>query len=296
MLPHHLLIQSCYPNAELSESRLNITSATSVLSLKAQTLKPALTVTVHPDDPHLERRMQAFESTGCECRFMKVQEWKLYGENYGLPEERKVVSRCDDDDFLAVDFIERVNRAAIDTDGPMAIIWPNGYVYWRSRFYFLKHPRNQFVSTVGEGQLNPHQMQHQLYIRDMRHKTVTEDPGWVWVRHSAAWTSTLSRWRAVLASRVNFDFERIPISIPRVQHAIETLGSAPSNIEGLKKAWQQIRSRFTHTQNTPDQMPIETLEILNEQSHILSGVDDAKSSSSVMARMLRNRRESKISE
>ncbi len=98
MIPHILIIQSVYTDPELSRRRLAITRTTCVPSLAAQTRKPVVHLAQHPADPHAAERLELIRGTGCYVIQVLRSEWRLYGENYNLPEGRKVVSRMDDDD------------------------------------------------------------------------------------------------------------------------------------------------------------------------------------------------------
>lgn len=226
MIPHFVLIQSTYRDAGLSRRRLDITKTTCVASLIHQTVQPILHVTLMPDDPFLEDRKAYYLSTGCECKFILRKHWRLYRENWELPEGRKIVSRMDDDDVIANDFCESTRNAAPAT-GEMNLVWPNGFVFWREQIFRMQHRGNQFVSLVTDRQTDPHQDKHYRYYRTWPTRVVSMQPGWIWIRHGDAASSTLGKYRRQRVGRI--DAERMPINLRAVLRAIANSGQASSN-------------------------------------------------------------------
>jgi cephalosporin hydroxylase len=149
-------------------------------------------------------------------------QWRLYGENYSLPEGRKIVSRCDDDDVLAVDFCERTYAAGLQQPGKAALLWPQGMTYWRHQAYSWRYPGNQFVSLVTDGNDSPHDMQHHRFAIEWPAVVVSEQVGWIWIRHGDAHTSTLSKYRPRLLR--NIDVDRTPVNMRAISRAIEGSG------------------------------------------------------------------------
>lgn len=194
MTRYCMLIQAAYAEEPLSRTRLAISRETVIPSLAAQTTKPTIHLQLNNHDPLLQDRLDAFRATGCEVVPLFRREWKLYRENWELPAGRKIVSRCDDDDALPTDFCQRTAAAAPRT-GDHALIWPRGYVYWRDTVYSLVHPESQFVTLVTDGPQDPHQFPHQEYTKRYSTVVVSLSPGWIWVRHGAAHTPTLQRYR-----------------------------------------------------------------------------------------------------
>ena len=172
MIPHILIIQSVYTDPELSRRRLAITRTTCVPSLAAQTRKPVIHLAQHPDDPHAAERLELIRGTGCIVLEVWRDQWRLYGENYNLPEGRKVVSRMDDDDCLCREFCEATYNAA-PSFGEVALLWPHGIVYYRSCAYGWSHRGNQFVSIVTDGMKSPHDMKHHLFAEQWHYRVVS---------------------------------------------------------------------------------------------------------------------------
>ena len=221
-LPHYMLIQSAYTDAGLSARRLEITRHSCLPSLRYQHLKPIVHVVVNPADPWLIERKALFESSGCEVRFLERKTWRLYGEDWELPAVHKVVSRMDDDDVLAAEFCE-VTNATAPTFGNCALIWPTGYVFWRSAAFSLTHTGNQFVSLATTSH-DPHEVGHWKFVKTWPFRRVSEKPGWIWIRHGDAVTSTIRKYRQTRVNRI--DSARIPINLRAIDRAIAASGLA----------------------------------------------------------------------
>jgi predicted O-methyltransferase YrrM len=225
LIPHILIIQSVYTDPELSRRRLAITRTTCIPSLAAQTRKPIVHLAQHPDDPHAAERLELIRGTGCIVLEVWRDQWRLYGENYNLPEGRKVVSRMDDDDCLCSEFCELTYNTA-PSFGEVALLWPHGIVYYRSGAYGWSHKGNQFVSIVTDGMKSPHDQKHHLYAEQWHFRVVSEQPGWIWIRHGDAVTPTIGKYRRKRLNRI--PSERIPINLRAVDRAIAESGpSAP---------------------------------------------------------------------
>lgn len=222
-VPHIMIIQAAYTDADLSASRLEIARHTSIPSLAFQTVQPAVHIAVNPNDPHLAARLAAYESTGCQIVPLYRTEWKLYKENWELPDGRKIVSRMDDDDVICRDYCREL-RAAAPESGEWNLLFPVGYVWWRNTAYRLEHVGNQFTTLVTDLQTDPHQEGHWLYHKTWQTKIVSSLPSWIWVRHGAASTSTLPKYRTKKLKGI--DAERIPINLRAIQRAIEPTGVA----------------------------------------------------------------------
>lgn len=224
-MKHIMLIQSCYTDFDLSRRRLAISKVTSIPSLSYQSQKPVVHIVVNPNDPATSERIEAYRGTGCEVQAIERNEWKLYGENWQLPAGRKVVSRIDDDDVIAADFCKRTAEAGPDR-GEMALIWPVGYVLWRNRCYQLRHQGNQFVSIATDGDKDPHQQKHWTFVNTMPFRIVSNQPGWIWIRHGDAATSTLRKYRTHQVNRID---SRIPINLRAVERVIAASGTPSAN-------------------------------------------------------------------
>lgn len=237
MIPHIMIIQSAYDDPRLSERRLAIAEHTSVVALRYQTRKPVVHIQVNPKDPLLEARLSLYRSTGCEVRpLYREHGWKLYKENWELPEGRKIVSRMDDDDIIARDFCERTYNAAPPT-GECNLIWPNGYVFWRETVFLLHHPGIQFVTLATDQMTDPHQEQHWQYCKTWPTKVVSEEPGWIWVRHGDAATSTMKRYRQRKLRGIST--ARCPVNLRAILRAIEPSGRPSADYHEHRKQKHQ---------------------------------------------------------
>jgi predicted O-methyltransferase YrrM len=223
MIPHLIIIQAVYTDHNLSARRLAISRHTSKPSLTYQTRKPIIVLAQHPDDPHAKDRTDMYWETGCEIRHVWRKEWKLYGEDYELPAGRKVVSRMDDDDVIAIDFCERTYNAGCKAENGTALIWPQGMTYWRHQAYSWRYPGNQFVSIVTGENRSPHDMQHHKFL-NWPFAVVSHEVGWIWIRHGDAHTPTLGKYRPTRLNRI--DVSRTPINMRAISRAIEPSGQA----------------------------------------------------------------------
>ena len=225
-IPHLMIIQASYSDPELSKRRLEIMRHACIPSLAFQARKPVVHVATNPHDPHTPERIKLIESTGCEVYPVYRPAWKLYGENWELPEGRKVVSRMDDDDVISRDFCEQTYKSAPAT-GEHALIWPIGYVFWRETCFLLDHPGNQFVSVVTDRQTDPHAERHWMFWKRWSTVVVSRNCGWIWVRHGDSATSTLKRYRTKPLRGI--DSKRIPINLRAILRATAESGKASGN-------------------------------------------------------------------
>jgi hypothetical protein len=223
-----MLIQSAYTDERLSASRLEIARHTSIASLAYQTAKPSLHVTLNPADPLFNERLDLYNSTGCEVVPLLRSEWKLYKEDWNLPEGRKIVSRMDDDDVIARDYCKELQAAAPEA-GEWNLVFPVGYVWWRSTAFLLEHLGIQFVTLVTDQQTDPHQEGHWKYHQNWQTKIVSSQPSWIWVRHGDASTSTLPKYRT--SKLKGIDAKRIPINLRAIERAIAPTGIASGSYQ-----------------------------------------------------------------
>ena len=226
-LPHILIVQAVYTDPELSQRRLNITKHTLAPALESQVHKPTVHLAQHPEDPHALERASLLENTGCVVLPIWRDSWKLYGEDYEIPKGKCLVSRCDDDDSLSRDFFSLTYAIASDQESPCALVWPNGYVFWRSKGYRLMHSGNQFVSVLTYDGDSPHDQGHWKYAKTWRLVVVSNEPGWIWIRHGDAHSSTLARYRQRQVNRI--DAPRFNVNLRAVDRAIAASGTASAN-------------------------------------------------------------------
>ena len=76
--PHILCIMSHYTDPALSKRRLEISRATLIPSLHAQTSKPFLHIVVSRKDPYVQQRLLEFARTGCIVIPLYRDTWNLY--------------------------------------------------------------------------------------------------------------------------------------------------------------------------------------------------------------------------
>ena len=221
MSPHILCIMSHYTDPALSLRRLEISRATLLPSLAAQTRKPRLHIVVSQHDLYLRERLIEYDATGCECFFLYRDTWRLYGENWQIPEGHCIVGRVDDDDVLRADFCEIVHHCGM-VHRERAIIWPVGLVYWRGQMFRLEHRGNQYLTLSTSRAIDPHHKAHAVIQREWKSVRASLEPGWIWVRHGDAETSTLPKYRATPAGAWRSD--RWPVDLAAVDSAIAPSG------------------------------------------------------------------------
>jgi len=219
--PHILCIMSHYTDPVLSLRRLEISRATLLPSLAAQTRKPTLHIVVSQNDPYLKERLAAYAETGCDRLFLYRDSWKLYGENWQIPEGHCIVGRVDDDDVLRADFCAVVHACGM-VHKERAIIWPVGLVYWRGQMFRLDHKGNQYLTLSTSRGIDPHHKAHAVIQREWKSVRASLEPGWIWVRHGDAETSTLPKYRKAAAGAWQSD--KWPVDLQAVDAAIAPSG------------------------------------------------------------------------
>ena len=224
--PHILCIMSHYTDPALSLRRLEISRATLLPSLQAQTRKPMLHIVVSADDPYLQERLAAYAETGCDRLFLYRDTWRLYGEDWQIPEGHCVVGRCDDDDVLRADFCAVTYHCAM-VHKERAIIWPVGLVYWRGQMYRWHHPGNQFLTLSTSRGIDPHHKAHAVIQREWKSVRASNEPGTIWIRHGDAETSTLPKYRKAAASLQ--DMAMFTMDLAAVDAAIAPSGQASAD-------------------------------------------------------------------
>ena len=226
MSPHILCIMSHYTDPVLSLRRLEISRATLLPSLQAQTRKPTLHVVVSQNDPYLKERLAAYAETGCDRLFLYRDSWRLYGEDWQIPQTHCIIGRVDDDDVLRSDFCAVVYHCGM-VHRERAIIWPLGLVYWRGQMFRLEHRGNQYLTLSTSRGIDPHHKAHAVIQREWRSVRASLEPGWIWVRHGDAETSTLPKYRATPAD--NWKPDAWPVDIAAVDAAIAPSGQASAD-------------------------------------------------------------------
>lgn len=197
---HICLIQSAYDDGSVSEYRLRIAEQTVIPSLRSQTRKVKVQVSLCEYDPLQEERRRMWLSCGHEVGFVyresAVTESDLYSDPWYLPEGRNLIQRCDDDDILPVDFFELTHLTASHIKYETALLtWPNGYVWHAGKLHRLSHRYNQFCSIVSnDHRLHPHRYGHRQFEGAIPSVAVEHSRGWVWVRHDVTISDTKPRY------------------------------------------------------------------------------------------------------
>lgn len=245
---HVMIIQSAYgpDRADLSARRLAITRHTCCVALATQQVKPTVHVAIHPEDVHGDARRQAFLETGCEIRFLERPEWRLYGEDWELPDGWKLVSRMDDDDVIARDFCHVLQLSF--REQREALLWPHGYVFWRHQIHKLEHRGNQFPTLSTSGNEDPHREPHWEIPQRWPSRAVSNLPGWIWCRHADAATTTLQRYRRQQVGRI--DATRFGVNLRAIARAADAVGTASGDYAShTSPHLQQVRHE--NAQNRP---------------------------------------------
>jgi predicted O-methyltransferase YrrM len=217
---------SHYTDPALSLRRLEISRATLLPSLAAQTRKPTLHIVVSADDVHLQERLAGYTGTGCDCVVLYRDIWRLYGEDWQIPEGHCIIGRVDDDDVLRADFCEIAHHCGM-VHRERAIIWPVGLVYWRGQMFRLEHKGNQYLTLSTSRGIDPHHKAHAVIQREWRSVRASLKPGWIWVRHGDAETSTLAKYRGTPAG--NWQPDAWPVDLAAVDAAIAPSGQASAD-------------------------------------------------------------------
>ena len=224
--PHILCIMSHYTDPALSKRRLEISRATLIPSLHAQTSKPFLHIVVSRKDPYVQQRLLEFARTGCIVIPLYRDTWKLYGEDWQIPEGHCVIGRCDDDDVLRFNFCAVTYHCAM-VHKERAIIWPVGLVYWRGQFFKWHHPGNQFLTLSTSRGIDPHHKAHAVIQKEWRSVRASNEPGTIWIRHGDAETSTLPKYRKAAASPA--DVAAFAVDMQAIDAAIAPSGTASAD-------------------------------------------------------------------
>ncbi len=114
--------------------------------------------------------------------------------------------------LLRADFCEIVHFCGM-VHRERAIIWPVGLVYWRGQMFRLEHKGNQYLTLSTSRGIDPHHKAHAVIQREWRSVRASFKPGWIWVRHGDAETSTLAKYRGTPAGNWQ------SVSFPMVTHS-----------------------------------------------------------------------------
>lgn|GEM_PF-2819308 len=210
---HFLLVQSAYTDEEVSRARLDVTRSMFIPCMQGQKDKVQVVVSVCKSDPLLSERMDAFQQCGHGVRFVfrepaqvPVTLDNVCGQDpWGLPGGRRIaVTRCDDDDGLAVDFFTLTKERLLECDWEVAVLqWPFGYTLYDGRLYRSRRPGNQFITIVSDSAMDPHMTEHWKFPSLLPTLTVNNSRGWIWNRHDHTIMGTRKRHMPRLASPPN---------------------------------------------------------------------------------------------
>jgi hypothetical protein len=190
---HLVCIRSSYDEGHISEDRLWVTERVTVPSLRAQTSKDfELAVVVNEADPLLKLRKAAYESVGVPVTYVMRSLAMSHTDATGLPQgipvgaKEDLQTRLDDDDALAVSFVERLRFRA--QRGPRGVYtFPWGYVADADRVALRKYRDNQFLTRRG-GPI--FELTHNAMAQRGPLFVVDTQPAWLWVRHDTALSYT----------------------------------------------------------------------------------------------------------
>jgi predicted O-methyltransferase YrrM len=91
----------------------------------------------------------------------------------------------------------------------------------------LEHKGNQYLTLSTSRGTDPHHKAHAVIQREWRSVRASLKPGWIWVRHGDAETSTLPKYRATAAG--NWQPDAWPVDLAAVDAAIAPSGQASAD-------------------------------------------------------------------
>jgi len=174
MSNHFFVIRSVYSSSyplDANKNRLDLTHRYCATSLSYQSNKNfKVAVLVSEDDPLLEERQQVFRSVGVPVLFLSLSKLEEVPDHRQhntcdvlIPELAKrklpfdfptLQTRLDDDDVIAVDFVERLQSTELQC-GKSWLSFPLVLMFTpeTSRLSYYRIPQNQFLTRVcGSGQ------------------------------------------------------------------------------------------------------------------------------------------------
>ena len=184
-LPHYFLIRAAYDDPEISQSRLELSRLTIIPSLASQCTDIRVVLRLSRGDPFYFDRWAAF---GGVCKDVRIVSGRKDWADVIDSSEPRLITRVDDDDFLAVWHSERLQRKAASARAESILYWPNGYVL-ADRLRWWTSETNQFQTLLTESH-NPAEtpfLLHHARVRD-RWPVVEVDSAraWCWTRHVGA--------------------------------------------------------------------------------------------------------------
>ena len=184
-----IMIRSAYVDDKLSRQRLGLSIATSIQSLAAQTCREfSVVLSVNRKDPHLGDRLAAFYKAVPDLLVCEVPQFKrkTYATNGKF---WKLVSRMDDDDVIANNFIENIREKAFSRTKRIEGIWSysHGFIFNNGKLHPIHYVGNMFITLQTEMNRTPFDFVHGRAVSRFKKRcwAVSRDRGWVWVRHRA---------------------------------------------------------------------------------------------------------------
>lgn len=196
---HYILTRSAYSPAtpiEQNHRRLALLAGVTAASLRAQTER-RLTwlVLIDRDDPLLAERRAAIESADLPYILApaeRLERTMIHDRPYGPWAkhirwgEPTLTTRLDDDDAIAPWTMERVRVAA--GTGLSRVVWtlPVGYRVIGDKAYRIRWPLAQFgtLQAPPRARATIYDVNHVRVGQLGRLRPVSEEPAWLWVRHT----------------------------------------------------------------------------------------------------------------
>ena len=185
MTHHCLMTRSAYAAdypLEANRRRLELLRTVTAPALAAQTVQDwTWLVRIDATDPLLEERRAAVLAAVPGARFLlRARPWSEV-----LPAGVTLQTRLDDDDALAPDFVERIQRAAAGTRGRIAWMLRVGWKFDGRCADRWVREANQFVTLqVPDGDpVTVYDVEHPHIGELAPIRRVDDDPAWVWLRH-----------------------------------------------------------------------------------------------------------------
>ena len=136
---------------------------------------------------------------------------------------RLLISRCDDDDILPIDFVQLTRQCGDAVKQRNVLLeWPHGYVWHQGRLHRFTNRWNQFSSLVTDLNVTPHDWIPNA-SKGVAEITVNNSKGWCWVRHGDVASYTKPKY--LRQSAGNVQLERWPVDIRnrRLLDAVKSL-------------------------------------------------------------------------
>ena len=226
---HLMLVQSAYADRELSWKRLELSKLTVIPSLSQQTGVVQVVVAVCTADPFLQERIQAFRTIRQPLRIVYQEtpvgvDQDFFSVDWRLPGGRLLISRCDDDDILPIDFVQLTRQCGDAVKQRNVLLeWPHGYVWHQGRLHRFTNRWNQFSSLVTDLNVTPHDWIHKRFEGAWPKITVNNSKGWCWVRHGDVASYTKPKYLRQSAGNVRLERWPVDIRNRRLLDAVKSL-------------------------------------------------------------------------